>query len=348
MASSACWQQPVERVEPGRTQRGAHHAAVPDRRGAPRGDQDRRQRREGEGSAEARKDGVRPRSRAPGRARRAPRSAPTPRGIRSRNPCGPGWCARGARRHRGGRTTGSGGASRAERHRPTCGSLSAPAGGGLRRGPAGPRRVTTARERSLDWTPCRLDAQLAAWLLARRRRSRRPRPSASAARRFPPLAAEAEALRRFRSFVLLALSQDERAEPRARGRCVPGSGACGAGSKPGSTRQRMRRAPTPRQLRAALAPLRERFLLALRETGAWRGARAGRPCRPAARGVGCDRPRLRRLPRDRRRDRRDRRREPGGGRAARHHARPPARRATRWPTCRPRPRDGAGGRSSTR
>lgn len=78
--------------------------------------------------------------------------------------------------------------------------------------------------------------------------------------------AEAEALRRFRSFLLLALTQEERVAPALEG------------LRTGERRARrlleawldaaaLVAGPDDASLRAALAPFLERFLLALRETG---------------------------------------------------------------------------------
>jgi PAS domain S-box-containing protein len=112
--------------------------------------------------------------------------------------------------------------------------------------------------------------ELAGWLLARRRAIE---TAAEDRLGTAPAggSAEAEALRRFRSFVLLALGQD--AEP------TPSLEGVRTGER------RMRRwleawvdaaaaaaGPDAEAVRARLAPLRERFLLALRETASARRA----------------------------------------------------------------------------
>ena len=112
--------------------------------------------------------------------------------------------------------------------------------------------------------------ELAGWLLARRR----PIETAAAARLGAGASAapaEAEALRRFRTFVLLALGQDVEPTPALEG------------VRTGE--RRMRRwleawveaaaesaGPDGEAVRARLVPLRERFLLALRETASARRA----------------------------------------------------------------------------
>jgi PAS domain S-box-containing protein len=112
--------------------------------------------------------------------------------------------------------------------------------------------------------------ELAAWLLARRKAIE----TAGAERlgaALPAPPAEAEALRRFRTFVLLALSQDSEPSPALEG------------VRTGE--RRMRRwleawvdaaadaaGPDAEAVRLRLAPLRERFLLALRETAVARRA----------------------------------------------------------------------------
>jgi PAS domain S-box-containing protein len=112
--------------------------------------------------------------------------------------------------------------------------------------------------------------ELAGWLLARRRAI-----EAAAAERLgtapPGGSAEAEALRRFRSFVLLALGGDAEPTPSLEGvrtgerrmrrwlEAWVGAAAEAAG-------------PDAERVRARLAPLAERFLLALRETASARRA----------------------------------------------------------------------------
>jgi len=130
--------------------------------------------------------------------------------------------------------------------------------------------------------------ELAAWLLARRRTI-----DAAACERLggaPPAgSAEAEALRRFRSFALLALGQGEAGAPSLEG------------VRTGE--RRLRRwlegwveaavelaGPEGQRVQSALAPLAERFLVAVRETaGARRASGAPRASKRRAVSAAIDR-----------------------------------------------------------
>jgi len=124
--------------------------------------------------------------------------------------------------------------------------------------------------------------ELAGWLLARRGAIEAALQSRLGAVPAPTGGAEAEALRRFRSFLLLALAQGEAAPALE-------------GLRTGERRTRRLleawldaaaeiSGPDALELRATLAPLVERFLLALRETAHARRA-SGAPLPGARRAV---------------------------------------------------------------
>ena len=123
--------------------------------------------------------------------------------------------------------------------------------------------------------------------------------------------------------------------PRARGP---------AAARAGSRRRRRPRAATAPAVRTALEPLLARFAVALRACDGSRRAAGRAACARGRRAVAArDRPRRRRVPRDRHRDGRIADANPGGGRAARHDARRAARRLGRRLRARAR-RASAGGR----
>ena len=248
-------------------------------------------------------------------ARRARGSPSTPPARRSRSPCGPGSRARAARRLRGGRATGSGGASRREQHRRAWRGVSD------RGRPAVEirRRKTETRARAGGARTRRLAAGAA----IRDRGGLRDRLGGTAPAGGAP---EAEALRRFRSFLLLALTPGRGGDAVARG--APYRRAPCAAPDRGLARSRgaggWRRPGAPCARR--LTPLLERFVLALRETGRARRA-SGAPVAGQRRAVSAaiDRVGDAFFAIDAETGA-DRRREPGGGGAPGHDARSLARR----------------------